>query len=84
LKSCCTEVSAKVLNILIDIIKPGENMRKAQAAIEYLMMITVALIMVAIVIKYVKQAAEQTGKTINESAKKIAKYVNESMKNITG
>ncbi|WP_088885582.1 class III signal peptide-containing protein [Thermococcus gorgonarius] len=57
-------------------------MRRAQAAIEYLMMIAVALMMVAIVIRYVKQAAEQTGKTINESTKKIASYVNESWEDV--
>jgi uncharacterized protein (UPF0333 family) len=58
-------------------------MKRGQAAIEYLMMLTTALIIVAIAMKYIRQTAEQTGKTINESAKKLARYVNESIENAT-
>ncbi|WP_297488924.1 class III signal peptide-containing protein [Thermococcus sp.] len=59
-------------------------MRRAQAAVEYLLMITVALMMVALVIKYVKQVAEQTGQMINSSASQLNEYVNKSWKNISG
>jgi len=59
-------------------------MRRAQAAVEYLLMITVALMMVALVIKYVKQVAEQTGQTINSSASQLNEYVNKSWENVSG
>lgn len=59
-------------------------MRRAQAAIEYLLMIAVALIMVAIVIRYVKRAAEETGRTINESSKALSEYLQKEWSGIAG
>lgn len=50
-------------------------MRRGQAAIEYLMMIALALTMVLIVIRYVKQAAEQAARTINQSSENLAEYI---------
>ncbi|ASJ03531.1 hypothetical protein A3L09_09830 [Thermococcus profundus] len=56
-------------------------MRRGQAAIEYLLMIAVALTMVLIVIRFIRQAAEQAGKTINDTAKTISEYLNEGVSN---
>ena len=39
--------------------------RKAQGAIEYLFMVAAALIIVALVLKYLRVSAKQTGNTIS-------------------
>ena len=62
--------------------KGGESMRRAQAAIEYLMMLAVALMIVAIVIRYVRQAAEEAGRTINESSKTISEYLQKELSEV--
>jgi len=59
-------------------------MRKAQAAIEYLLMIAVALMMVAIVVRYVKRAAEETGRTINDSSKTLSEYLQREWSELGG
>ncbi|ASJ06968.1 class III signal peptide-containing protein [Thermococcus pacificus] len=45
--------------------------RKAQGAIEYLFMIAAALIIIAIVIRYLRGAGESTGSTINQGQSAI-------------
>jgi len=53
--------------------------RKAQGAIEYLFMVAAALIIVAIVIRYLRHSAEQTGKTIQNAEQQINNKLNEEL-----
>ncbi len=53
--------------------------RKAQGAIEYLFMIAAALIIVAVVIRYLKSSGESTGKTISEGQSQINEKVSEEL-----
>ncbi|NJE07779.1 class III signal peptide-containing protein [Thermococcus sp. M39] len=57
--------------------------RKAQGAIEYLFMIAAALIIIAIVLKYLRGAGESTGEVVNQSASKLTELVNQSIQNAT-
>ncbi|WP_457753175.1 class III signal peptide-containing protein [Thermococcus sp.] len=57
--------------------------RKAQGAIEYLFMIAAALIIIAIVIRYLRGAGESTGQVVNQSASQLTQLVNESIQNAT-
>ena len=45
--------------------------RKAQGAIEYLFMVAAALIIIAIVIKYLKGSGKSTGQTISSGQSAI-------------
>jgi len=45
--------------------------RKAQGAIEYLFMVAAALIIVAIVLKYLRISAKETGSTISSAQSAI-------------
>ena len=45
--------------------------RKAQGAIEYLFMVAAALIIVALVLKYLRISAKQTGSTISYAQKEL-------------
>ena len=45
--------------------------RKAQGAIEYLFMVAAALIIVAIVIKYLRSSAKETGETISSAQSEL-------------
>jgi len=45
--------------------------RKAQGAIEYLFMVAAALIIIAIVIKYLKSSGKGTGETISSGQSAI-------------
>ncbi|MCD6558804.1 MAG: class III signal peptide-containing protein [Palaeococcus sp.] len=57
--------------------------RKAQGAIEYLFMIAAALIIVAIVIKYLRNTGTSTGEVVNQSAQKLTNLTNQSIQNAT-
>ena len=54
-------------------------MRKAQGAIEYLFMIAAALIIVAVVIRYLKGSASSTGSTISQGQNKLNSAVNSAL-----
>ncbi|MFA4701314.1 class III signal peptide-containing protein [Pyrococcus kukulkanii] len=58
-------------------------MRRAQGAIEYLFMIAAALIIIAVVIKYLRSTGETAGKqaneTVSEVSKQIAQAINQSV-----
>jgi len=54
-------------------------MRKAQGAIEYLFMIAAALIIVAVVIKYLKSSGTSTGKTISSGQSQLNKAVSSEL-----
>jgi uncharacterized protein (UPF0333 family) len=58
-------------------------MRRAQAAVEYLMMLAVALTMVMLVVRYVREAAEMAGKNVNSSTRQIASYISKTIENET-
>jgi len=58
-------------------------MRRAQAAIEYLMMLAVALTMVMLVVRYVREAVEMAGKNVNSSTGQIASYISKTIENET-
>ena len=53
--------------------------RKAQGAIEYLFMVAAALIIVAIVIRYLRHSAEETGSTISSAQSAINSKLNEEL-----
>lgn len=58
--------------------------RKAQGAIEYLFMIAAALIIVAVVIRYLKSSGESTGKTISEGQKQLNSAVQSELNSALG
>ncbi|MBP1912473.1 class III signal peptide-containing protein [Thermococcus stetteri] len=62
--------------------------RKAQGAIEYLFMIAAALIIIAVVIRYLRGAGENTGKNIQSGEKKIndalQKELDQALNNTSG
>ena len=55
--------------------------RKAQGAIEYLFMIAAALIIVAVVIKYLKSSGKSTGETISAGQSQLNKAVSSELSN---
>jgi len=55
-------------------------MRSAQAAIEYLFMIALALTMVLIVIRLMKESTQQASRNIDRATRKIL----ETLQNMTG
>ncbi|HII61434.1 class III signal peptide-containing protein [Pyrococcus horikoshii] len=63
-------------------------MRKAQGAIEYLFMIAAALIIIAVVIKYLRGAGQSAGQqansTISEAGKMISEAISKEIKNASG
>ncbi len=54
-------------------------MRKAQGAIEYLFMIAAALIIVAVVIRYLKGSASSTGSTISSGQSQLNNAVSSEL-----
>jgi len=54
-------------------------MRKAQGAIEYLFMIAAALIIVAVVIKYLKSSGKSTGETISQGQEQLNTAVSKEL-----
>ncbi|EEB73109.1 class III signal peptide-containing protein [Thermococcus sp. AM4] len=54
-------------------------MRKAQGAIEYLFMIAAALIIVAVVIKYLKSSSKSTGQTIQQGQEQLNTAVSKEL-----
>ncbi|WP_258084742.1 class III signal peptide-containing protein [Thermococcus thermotolerans] len=55
-------------------------MKKAQAAVEYLMMIAVALIVALLTIKAVLRTANYASARIRDTSQKIAETMNEMIK----
>jgi len=53
--------------------------RKAQGAIEYLFMVAAALIIVALVLKYLRVSAQQTGSTISQAQSALNKKLSEEL-----
>lgn len=53
--------------------------RKAQGAIEYLFMIAAALIIIAVVIRYLRSSGQKTGETIQSGQEAINQKVNEEL-----
>jgi uncharacterized protein (UPF0333 family) len=53
--------------------------RKAQGAIEYLFMIAAALIIIAIVIKYLRKSGTSTGETISQGQEKINQKLSQEL-----
>ena len=53
--------------------------RKAQGAIEYLFMVAAALIIIAIVIKYLKSSGKNTGETISSGQSAINKKLSSEL-----
>ena len=53
--------------------------RKAQGAIEYLFMIAAALIIIAIVLKYLKGTGKSTGTTVSSAASELGEGVKEEI-----
>ncbi|WP_456365285.1 class III signal peptide-containing protein [Thermococcus sp.] len=54
-------------------------MRKAQGAIEYLFMIAAALIIVAVVIRYLRGSASSTGQTISSGQSQLNNAVSSEL-----
>jgi len=54
-------------------------MRKAQGAIEYLFMIAAALIIVAVVIRYLKSSGQSTGETISAGQSQLNSAVSNEL-----
>jgi uncharacterized protein (UPF0333 family) len=52
---------------------------KAQGALEYLFMIAAALLIIALAIKYLKGAGENTGQTVQDAANNLNDQVNNSI-----
>ncbi|NJE07281.1 class III signal peptide-containing protein [Thermococcus sp. M39] len=55
---------------------------RGQAAIEYLFMILVALLLVSLVLKYTKSIAENTGKTIENATRLLIREIQKSYSEI--
>jgi uncharacterized protein (UPF0333 family) len=53
--------------------------RKAQGAIEYLFMIAAALIIVAVVIRYLKSSGSTAGKQANETISGVGKQISNAI-----
>ena len=53
--------------------------RKAQGAIEYLFMIAAALIIIAIVIKYLRSSGQSTGETIQKGQAELNQKVSQEL-----
>ncbi|WP_456367146.1 class III signal peptide-containing protein [Thermococcus sp.] len=53
--------------------------RKAQGAIEYLFMIAAALIIIAIVIKYLRSSGKSTGETIQQGQAELNQKVSQEL-----
>jgi uncharacterized protein (UPF0333 family) len=53
--------------------------RKAQGAIEYLFMIAAALIIIAVVIRYLRSSGKSTGETISAGQSAINKKLSEEL-----
>ncbi len=58
-------------------------MRVAQAAVEYITMVAIALIMVAMVVKLLHKIAIQTGETISNAAELLNRAVISALSNAT-
>jgi uncharacterized protein (UPF0333 family) len=58
-------------------------MRRGQAAIQYLTMVAVALIMVALVVRMLHRIATETGQTISSAAESLNKAVISAISNAT-
>ncbi|WP_051408176.1 class III signal peptide-containing protein [Thermococcus paralvinellae] len=54
-------------------------MRKAQGAVEYLFMVAAVLIIVAIVIKYLRDAASAAGSTVSSGVAQLSQELNEQL-----
>lgn len=59
-------------------------MRRAQAAIEYLFMVMVVLMLIAIAIRYLKIASGTAGKSIVDGISTISSMLNEEMGKLFG
>ncbi|MBO8175494.1 MAG: class III signal peptide-containing protein [Thermococcus sp.] len=55
---------------------------RGQAAIEYLFMVLVALLMVTLVIKYVKSIANEAGQTIENATRLLLRELQKSYSNM--
>lgn len=58
--------------------------RKAQGAIEYLFMIAAALIIVAIVIRYLKGTGKSTGSAVSSAAENLTGQVSQELSSAAG
>ncbi|ASJ00923.1 class III signal peptide-containing protein [Thermococcus gorgonarius] len=58
--------------------------RKAQGAIEYLFMIAAALIIIAVVIRYLRSSGQKTGETISSGQEQLNSKVNEELSSALG
>lgn len=58
--------------------------RKAQGAIEYLFMIAAALIIIAIVLKYLKGTGKSTGEAVSSAAQELTKQLSAELSGALG
>lgn len=58
--------------------------RKAQGAIEYLFMVAAILIVVAIAIRYLKTAGNDTGRTLTQGVQNVSNILSKEMQEAAG
>ncbi|AFN03301.1 class III signal peptide-containing protein [Pyrococcus furiosus DSM 3638] len=54
-------------------------MRRAQGAIEYLFMIAAALIIIAVIIRYLRETGETAGEQANQTVAEVGELISEAI-----